>query len=76
MLRKQRSAGAVQALPEPFRTLSHWNPVFYLIDGARYGVTGVSDAPVWRGLLVCIMVVALILWLAWHWLKTGYRMKA
>jgi ABC-2 type transport system permease protein len=67
---------SVQALPEPFRTLSHWNPVFYLIDGARYGVTGVSDAPVWRGLLVCIMVVALILWLAWHWLKTGYRMKA
>ena len=67
---------SVQALPEPFRTLSHWNPVLYLIDGARYGVTGVSDAPVWRGLLVCIMVVALILWLAWHWLKTGYRMKA
>ncbi|MDQ1901166.1 ABC transporter permease [Paracoccus sp. WLY502] len=67
---------SVQALPEPFRTLSHWNPVFYLIDGARYGVTGVSDAPVWRGLVICIVVVGLILWLAWHWLKTGYRMKA
>lgn len=67
---------SVQALPEPFRTLSHWNPVFYLIDGARYGVTGVSDAPVWRGLLVCTLVVALVLWLAWRWLKTGYRMKA
>lgn len=67
---------SVQALPEPFRTLSHWNPVFYLIDGARYGVTGVSDAPVWRGLVICTVVVALVLWLAWHWLKTGYRMKA
>ena len=66
---------SVQALPEPFRTLSHWNPVFYLIDGARYGVTGVSDAPVWRGLLVCLPVVLGVLWLAWHWLKTGYRMK-
>ena len=67
---------SVQALPEPFRTLSHWNPVFYLIDGARYGVTGVSDAPVWRGLLICVVCVGLVLWLAWHWLKTGYRMKA
>ncbi len=67
---------SVQALPEPFRTLSHWNPVFDLIDGARYGVTGVSDAPVWRGLLVCVAVVALVLWLAWRWLKSGYRMKA
>ncbi|MFC3631496.1 ABC transporter permease [Paracoccus angustae] len=67
---------SVQALPEPFRTLSHWNPVFYLIDGARYGVTGISDAPVWRGLLVCTLVVALVLGLAWRWLKSGYRMKA
>ncbi|GHG17026.1 ABC transporter permease [Paracoccus aerius] len=67
---------SVQALPEPFRTLSHWNPVFYLIDGARYGVTGVSDASVWRGLVICTVVVGLILWLAWRWLKSGYRMKA
>ncbi|MFC3167310.1 ABC transporter permease [Paracoccus fontiphilus] len=67
---------SVDALPEPFRTLSHWNPVFYLIDGARYGVTGVSDAPVWRGLLICAGCVAAVLWLAWRWLKTGYRMKA
>ena len=67
---------SVQALPEPFRTLSHWNPVFYLIDGARYGVTGVSDAPVGRGLVICTVFVGLILWLAWRWLKSGYRMKA
>ncbi|TBN53233.1 multidrug ABC transporter permease [Paracoccus sediminis] len=66
---------SVQALPEPFRTLSHWNPVFYLIDGARYGVTGVSDAPVWRGLLIGTSCAAVVLWLAWRWLKTGYRMK-
>ena len=66
---------SVQSLPEPFRTLSHWNPIFYLIDGARFGVTGVSDAPVWRGAAVCVLVVAAVLALAWHWLRTGYRMK-
>jgi ABC-2 type transport system permease protein len=66
---------SVEALPEPFRTLSHWNPIFYLIDGARYGFTGVSDAPVWRGLAVSIVVAGLVLALAWRWLKSGYRMK-
>jgi ABC-2 type transport system permease protein len=66
---------SVQALPEPFNTISHWNPVFYLIDGARYGVTGVSDAPPERGLVICAVVVGLVLWLAWRWLKSGYRMK-
>nr|WP_318272717.1 ABC transporter permease [Paracoccus saliphilus] len=66
---------SVDALPEPFNTLSHWNPVFYLIDGARYGVTGVSDAPPLRGFLICGAVVLLVLALALRWLKTGYRMK-
>lgn len=66
---------SVQALPEPFRTLAHWNPIFYLIDGARYGIAGVSDAPVWRGFAICLTAVVLVLFIAWRWLKTGYRMK-
>lgn len=67
---------SVAMLPEPFRTLSHWNPVFYLIDGARYGFTGVSDAPPLRGLAVSVLSVAVVAWLAWRWLRSGYRMKA
>lgn len=66
---------SVQTLPEPFRTLSHWNPIFYLIDGARFGVTGVSDAPPLRGLIICALVVAAILAVGWRWLNSGYRMK-
>ena len=67
---------SVQALPEPFRTLSHWNPIFYLIDGARYGFAGVSDAPAARGLVVCATAVLAVNGLVWWWLRTGFRMKA
>ncbi|RDW12338.1 ABC transporter permease [Paracoccus thiocyanatus] len=67
---------SVEALPGPFRMLAHWNPIFYLIDGARYGFAGVSDAPALRGLMVCGLAVALVLFTAWRWLATGYRMKA
>lgn len=66
---------SVDALPEPFRTLSHWNPIFYLIDGLRYGFAGASDAPPLRGLVVCACAALLVNWLGWRWLKTGYRMK-
>ena len=66
---------SVQALPEPFRTLAHSNPIFFLIDGARYGFVGVSDAPVMLGLAVCTGFTAIVLFLAWRWIATGYRMK-
>ena len=33
----------VEKLPEPFRTFSHYNPFFYLIDGFRYGFIGHAE---------------------------------
>lgn len=66
---------SVQALPPAFRTLTHWNPVFYLIDGARHGFAGVSDASPWQGLAVCAGVTALVLALCWQLLRSGYRIK-
>jgi ABC-2 type transport system permease protein len=36
----------VDKLPEPFRTASHFNPFFYLIDGFRYGFIGHADGSI------------------------------
>ncbi|MGO4851547.1 ABC transporter permease [Phaeovulum sp. W22_SRMD_FR3] len=66
---------SADVLPPFFHTLTHWNPVFYLIDGARYGILGVSDADPVRGLFVCSGVTFAVLALAWSWLKSGFRMK-
>ncbi|MDO5622156.1 MAG: ABC transporter permease [Paracoccus sp. (in: a-proteobacteria)] len=66
---------SVEALPKPFDMLAHINPIFYLIDGARFGFTGVSDASPWVGLLVCGATMAAILSLVWSWLRSGFRMK-
>ena len=66
---------SVEALPPAFRAFSHANPIFYLIDGARYGFTGVSDASPRLGLVVCLLAVVLVLGLAWDWLRRGFRMK-
>lgn len=67
---------SVDTLPEAVRTLTHWNPVFYLIDGVRYGFLGVSDASPVQGLIVCLGTTAAIMALCWHWFRLGYRMKA
>jgi len=67
---------SIEAVPGFMNTISHWNPVFYLIDGARYGVLGVSDSSPWKGLAVASFATAAVITLAWRWFKTGYRLKS
>ena len=66
---------SVEALPPVLYAISHVNPVFYLIDGVRYGMIGVSDSDPAFGALVCLGATAVIVALAWQMLRTGYRLK-
>ncbi len=66
---------SVEDLPPLLNHISHVNPVFYLIDGLRYGMIGVSDSSPYLGLLVCSGATVLIGVLIWQMLRTGYRLK-
>lgn len=67
---------AIKALPEPFLTFSHFNPVYYLIDGFRYGFTGVAEAPLVLGAGVSLVVTgALGVW-SYLLLNSGYKLKS
>jgi ABC-2 type transport system permease protein len=66
----------VDRLPEPFRSASHFNPFFYLIDGFRYGFIGHADGSVAIGSVVtAALSVGLFLW-CWWLFRTGYRLKS
>ncbi|WP_238475486.1 ABC transporter permease [Rhodophyticola sp. CCM32] len=67
---------SIAALPGWLNSITHWNPVFYLIDGVRYGVLGVSDSTPWLGLGVASGATLAVMALAWRWFKTGYRLKS
>ncbi|SLN50248.1 Inner membrane transport permease YadH [Pseudoruegeria aquimaris] len=67
---------SIESLPPVIATLTRFNPVFYLIDGARFGFIGASDAAPAFGLVVCLVATAAVLALCWQWLRSGYRMKA
>jgi ABC-2 type transport system permease protein len=65
----------VERLPEPFRTASHYNPFFYLIDGFRYGFLGLAESNLWVG---AIMTAVLVIGLGWTclWMfRVGYKIK-
>ncbi|SLN72552.1 ABC transporter permease [Roseisalinus antarcticus] len=67
---------SIEALPPLMQTLSHINPMFYMIDGVRYGMIGVSDSSPWLGLVVCLLACAAVLTIVWQMLKRGYRLKS
>ena len=66
---------SVARMPEPFRTASRFNPLFYLIDGFRYGFIGRSEQPLALG-AGFVLILAVVLGLTvWRLFAVGYRLK-
>lgn len=67
---------AISSLPQPFLGFSYANPVFYLIDGFRYGFTGAHEANVVVGVLFTLAIAAALG--AWSYLlfRSGYKLKS
>ncbi len=66
---------SVNALAEPWRTITLFNPVVYLISGFRWTFFGTADVPVGASVAVMVGIIAACLAaIAWVF-KTGYRLK-
>jgi ABC-2 type transport system permease protein len=65
----------VKNLPEPFRTVSQFNPFFYLIAGFRYGFTGHMDGSLAIGIALTAALVVLLSAITWWMFATGYKLK-
>ncbi len=63
-------------LPEPIRTISHYNPVFSLIDGFRYGFIGHHDAPLLMGAGITGGLALALCYACWAMIKSGYRLRS
>ncbi|MEM6588665.1 MAG: ABC transporter permease [Pseudomonadota bacterium] len=66
---------SVEALPPVLYNITHWNPIFYLIDGARFGMIGVSDSAPGLGFVIGLGTLSVIVGLAWLMFSKGYRLK-
>ena len=66
---------SVQHLPEPFRTISLFNPVVHMVEGLRGGMLGLPESsPLGLGLLLGLSVVSTAV--AWQMLRVGYKLKS
>ena len=66
---------SVSKLPGPFDVISLFNPVFWLMDGVRFGALGEAESDIFLGCLG-LMSVNLILFLTvWKWFSIGRFLK-
>lgn len=66
---------SIEALPAAGRVLVQLNPVFYVIDGFRYGVTGQAEGLLWVGVPLLIAVDAALLLVVYRLIRRGWRLK-
>ena len=67
---------SIHSLPPFWQRVSHYNPVFYMIDGFRYGFFGVSDVAPEASLAVVVACFVAVSLLTLNLLKRGWKLRA
>ena len=67
---------SINSLPPFWKAVSHANPVFYMIDGFRYGFFGVSDASPWLSLSVVGGFALAVSAVAFRILQSGWKLRS
>ena len=66
---------SIHSLPPLWQNVSLVNPVFYLINGFRYGFLGTADISLQTCTLVLLGLVAILLVVNWYFLRHGLGLK-
>jgi ABC-2 type transport system permease protein len=63
-------------LPEPYETLTHFNPIFYMINLVRYGFVGYSEVSIALSLVALTAATAVLFLVNLRLFTKGYRLRA
>ncbi|MEQ7872664.1 ABC transporter permease [Sphingomonas sp. ASV193] len=66
---------SVNSIPEPWRTVTKFNPVVHLVSGFRWTFTGQADVPVWSSMAMMAGLILVCLAIIGWMFRTGYRLK-
>jgi ABC-2 type transport system permease protein len=66
---------SIHSLPPVWQTLSHANPIFYMIDGFRYGFFGHSDVSPWLSFVAVSASFLGLSWVALSLIRSGYKLR-
>jgi ABC-2 type transport system permease protein len=61
-------------LPEPWATVTRFDPMLYMVEGLRYGLVGAGPAPA-LGLGITAAIAGIAGLVVWRMLETGYKLR-
>jgi ABC-2 type transport system permease protein len=67
---------SAQLLPQPFETLTHFNPIYYMIACVRYGFLGYTEVNIALSLSVLAAAVAALVAFNYRLFRSGYKLRA
>ena len=66
---------SVHSLPVAAQYVTYVNPIFYLINGFRYGFLGIADIAIWISLAVLAGMILALIAINWYLIRTGLGLK-
>lgn len=66
---------SIHSLSPSWQLVSQINPVFYMIDGFRYGFFGQGDVNPWVGLVVAVPFSLILCLVAMQMIMRGYKLR-
>jgi ABC-2 type transport system permease protein len=67
---------SIDLLPEPWHTVSRFNPLLYMVNGLRYGFLGVADVAPAASAGVVLLSFLVLLGVASALLRSGYNLRS
>ncbi len=67
---------SAELLPQPFETLTHFNPIYYMINLVRYGFVGYTEASIALSLLALTAATAALFLANLRLFSRGYKLRS
>ena len=65
----------IRMLPQMVQDIARFNPMFYLVDGLRYSITGVSEVSPWIPAVIALTGAVAFFLFAVHLFRIGYKLR-
>ena len=62
-------------VPKTMATITQINPIFYMINGVRFGMLGIKDGNVYIGLLFLAILAVIMFAIVYNLIRKGYNLR-